>query len=329
MVFRKFIHISLLSISLFLIGCTASLRPLMIGQPSSKISLPAVSKQKVPVPILIDVRVSENMPTRGGKYTYPLKHFLEKAFQDVLYTLFIERGTTGGYFYSVEINVPSSSLRTSGSNASIEIEINSVLRSPKDKVLEMRTFSGSASSNFDNKGLQVPEAVWSVCYQAANEFLNSIRNSKWIRSAMTEVAERSAAQGLETIAVLTFEETTPAAKKSELGQGIARMITTSLARTGRFKVVERERINKVMEEHKFARSGVTDSETVKQIGKMLNVDLIVFGTVFKTGDSNAIDAQLVDIESGEIVVADRVQGSREEEIPDMVDRLIEKIVAMR
>ncbi|MBI5685766.1 MAG: hypothetical protein HZC54_11890 [Verrucomicrobia bacterium] len=65
----------------------------------------------------------------------------------------------------------------------------------------------------------------------------------------------------------------------QLGNGLADMLTDALVRSGRFIVVERQQLKDVLREQDFAQSGRTVAAGAAEIGKLLNAQAIVIGTV--------------------------------------------------
>ncbi|MBN2520088.1 MAG: PD40 domain-containing protein [Bacteroidales bacterium] len=70
---------------------------------------------------------------------------------------------------------------------------------------------------------------------------------------------------------------------------------------GKFVVLERERINDILNEQGFQLSGCTSDDCLIEVGKLLSVELIVGGSVNKVGQIFSIDIRLIDVESGRIL----------------------------
>ena len=104
-----------------------------------------------------------------------------------------------------------------------------------------------------------------------------------------------------------------------IGRGMAKMLTSALVESGRFKVVERspEVIESILKEQKLSLSGVIDSNTAVSVGKLLGAQSVVIGEVSdfgirKTGSYTGltgsrsittrmvVDARIVDVETGQI-----------------------------
>ncbi|HPG40923.1 MAG TPA: CsgG/HfaB family protein [bacterium] len=70
-----------------------------------------------------------------------------------------------------------------------------------------------------------------------------------------------------------------------VGEGMADMLVTALVKTGKYQVMERQEMNKVLEEQNLGQSGIVTQETAAQVGKMLGVELAIFGSVTEFGYS--------------------------------------------
>lgn len=77
-----------------------------------------------------------------------------------------------------------------------------------------------------------------------------------------------------------------------------------------FRVIERSKVNLLLKEHEFQKTGVVDSEHAVRVGKIAQVRFVVFGSgqvsVSRSGKLNYQDSasvKMVDVESGETAVA--------------------------
>lgn len=78
-------------------------------------------------------------------------------------------------------------------------------------------------------------------------------------------------------------------------------LVLELFRTGEFTVLERELLEKILEEQKFQLTGCTSTECLIEIGRLANVQEIVSGSVSRVGNTYSISARLISVESGEIL----------------------------
>ena len=97
-----------------------------------------------------------------------------------------------------------------------------------------------------------------------------------------------------------------------LADSVADFIQTSLYKTGRFNLVERKNIGKILKEQAFQKTGCTSTECAVEVGRILNVGSIITGTVSKAGQMYVISMQLVDVEKGDIVLSDKIECDSED-----------------
>jgi len=85
-------------------------------------------------------------------------------------------------------------------------------------------------------------------------------------------------QAKPRIAVIAFDNRT-GWWASELGNVAADMIVTRLVNSGRFSVIERERLSAILAEQGFQLTGQVNPTDVLEIGRMAGVDYLVTGSV--------------------------------------------------
>jgi formylglycine-generating enzyme required for sulfatase activity len=88
---------------------------------------------------------------------------------------------------------------------------------------------------------------------------------------------------------------------------LAQLLATELANSGSYAVFPRTRaIEKVMEEHRIERNGMTDPASMKAIGEAVNAQYVLAANVRKLGADNYFSASVL-----HIVEASQGQGTRE------------------
>jgi hypothetical protein len=107
---------------------------------------------------------------------------------------------------------------------------------------------------------------------------------------------------------------------SDLGRYIASRITTRLAQSRKFFVVERQRLTQVLTELKFSMSDLVDPAKAKQLGRMVGVEAIVVGTLSDLGDYVDIDARMIDIETSRTFFGTTVTLKKDQTITQMMER---------
>ncbi len=109
------------------------------------------------------------------------------------------------------------------------------------------------------------------------------------------------------VALVDFVVHSDNPKYTYLGKGISEMIAMELANSPGVALVDREQRTELMEEMKFAHSGVAE-ETERQIelGRMLAADYIVFGEIVDMAPQLLISIRVTGVDSGEVVYQDNV-----------------------
>ncbi|MEI7637764.1 MAG: FlgO family outer membrane protein [Syntrophus sp. (in: bacteria)] len=122
------------------------------------------------------------------------------------------------------------------------------------------------------------------------------------------------AQKTRKIAVIEF--TSLEGNVSGLGKYLAEELTTRLFRTGRFLIIERQLMKKMMEEQKLNATGLIDAKTASKFGQILGVDALTTGTIADLNTSVKINARLIAVETGSVfaVASVKVPMNKEVEI---------------
>lgn len=111
----------------------------------------------------------------------------------------------------------------------------------------------------------------------------------------------SGADGKLKIVVIPFSDLER--RVSEFGTYVSEGLIAHLAKTGRYSIVERELLYKILEEQKLGMLGIIDDESAKKVGKILGVDCIVTGTFSSLDSRIKINARLIAAETGLILGA--------------------------
>ena len=89
----------------------------------------------------------------------------------------------------------------------------------------------------------------------------------------------------------------------EAGTILMEQLTTSLIESKHFTVVERSKLNAIMEEMKLIQSGVTEEIPKDLRPKLMFADLILTGTLAEIGDKYDINLRLLNVRTGQAVSA--------------------------
>jgi len=142
------------------------------------------------------------------------------------------------------------------------------------------------------------------------------------------------AQTKKRVAVFEFEDKTEHRWRwwtgQPVGQGMADMLTTELVKSGKYQVIERQAIEKIMQEQRLGQSGAVTPQSAAQVGKLLGVEVAIIGSVTEFGYKKSsvggflkkkgfglglqkasavvgIDVRFIDTNTGEILAADNIR----------------------
>jgi curli biogenesis system outer membrane secretion channel CsgG len=98
------------------------------------------------------------------------------------------------------------------------------------------------------------------------------------------------AQHKKRVAVLNFDYATVQTTVSavfgtnvDVGKGISDLLVQQLVTDGKYSLIERNAIDKILSEQNFANSDRADSATAAKIGKILGVDAVIMGSITQFG----------------------------------------------
>jgi tetratricopeptide (TPR) repeat protein len=104
-----------------------------------------------------------------------------------------------------------------------------------------------------------------------------------------------------TIAVLPLRFSGPDTSLRSLERGFADLLTTDLARSSQLTLVERSRMQALLDELKLQESGATDAGSNVRAGKLLRAGRVVQGSLLQLNGTNLrADASVVDVPTSQI-----------------------------
>ena len=133
--------------------------------------------------------------------------------------------------------------------------------------------------------------------------------SQKISNGLTENQKR-------TIAVVEFADLR--GNVTDFGRFVAEELTTRLYETKKFKVIERQLLNKVITEQKLSLTGMIDQTSAQKLGKLLGVDAIASGTVTDLGKTLRVNARLIDTSTGEIFAVASTEIAKDDSVTTLL-----------
>jgi len=98
-----------------------------------------------------------------------------------------------------------------------------------------------------------------------------------------------------------------------------------LVQTGAFDVLERKNMTKILAEQAIQQTGCTDQDCAVRLGRLLNVQRMLVGSLGKFEDSYVVNVRVVDIETGRAVASDTSKGASIDDVEAAVKVLARRI----
>ena len=121
------------------------------------------------------------------------------------------------------------------------------------------------------------------------------------------------------LAVLDFGGNEKLSEKVDLR--MSEMLTTSLVQTARFELVERNKIDRAIQEQKLGMVGVIDEATAAEMGQLIGAEYIVLGSITSAAKKRTdkfgyilvevrigVDVRAVNATSGKILLSETAEG---------------------
>ena len=125
-------------------------------------------------------------------------------------------------------------------------------------------------------------------------------------------AKSKKASAQPTVAVLYFDYSGKDPELGVLKKGLAQILISDLSSNPGIQLIERTRLESVMAELKLSGSRKVDKKTAARIGKLLGAQYLILGSYFSLMGSLRIDARLVAVETGYIVLSTGANGKIDE-----------------
>lgn len=116
------------------------------------------------------------------------------------------------------------------------------------------------------------------------------RHVRLICTLFLLIASCAAQDNRKRVAVMDFDYGTVRSSVAaiwgtdqDVGKGITDLLVQKLVEDGKYRVIERKALDKILAEQNFSNSDRADPATAAKIGKVLGVDAIIIGSITKFG----------------------------------------------
>lgn len=132
-----------------------------------------------------------------------------------------------------------------------------------------------------------------------------------------EISDELTGNQKTTVAIAEFVDLD--GKVTSFGKFLAEELVTRLYKTKKLKVIERQRLDKVIAEQKLSLTDIIEASSAKRLGRILGVDAIVTGTISELGNNFRINARIINTETGELLAAAGVSVVKDQEVCSLIN----------
>lgn len=130
------------------------------------------------------------------------------------------------------------------------------------------------------------------------------------------------------LAVAAFRVVGADDKLQNLGMELADALTSGLDGAVGIETVARAQLNAALESQKLGPYGITDEKTAKKIGSLIKAGYVVMGTITKYPDRAEVSARVIDVASGSIKGAAKLEYRDIQPLTVLVGDLVPQISAV-
>lgn len=148
-----------------------------------------------------------------------------------------------------------------------------------------------------NNQLQEKAEVQSVKAKPVDKLLPD----EYFEDVLKRIKMEIESGGISKIALITFEDVSPAARSANIGRTVSEYLYGKLAEDKSIDLAERSMMDKVLQELSLNMTGLIDAENAKQAGKIISADAIICGNITEIGIYFDINVRIIDVEKGSIL----------------------------
>jgi TolB-like protein len=199
-----------------------------------------------------------------------------------------------------------------GKNIIVLYDINGVTNSQKFKVKlycskdggitygdELKSVSGDINDNVvagKNKKI-----VWNVLQDEPFFYGKQI--------VFKVALEKIVTKEILTVAISDFKTLGGTNEMQWLGSSCAEAIITKITKSHSVRIVEREYLNKILDELKLKSSGMMDDKSAVEAGQLIGAKYFIFGSASNMNDKLVLRTRTVNVSTSEIVETQEVTGN--------------------
>jgi TolB-like protein len=134
------------------------------------------------------------------------------------------------------------------------------------------------------------------------------------------------ADSKRVVAVLYFDNNTGDGSLDVLQKGFADMMVTDLSSVSQLQLVEREKLQQIIDEQKLQHGKYFDPKTAVKLGQLVGAQYAVTGSFQAVEPQLRIDIRLLEIGTSKVLLADKVTGLKNQ-LFELQQQLVSRFVA--
>lgn len=131
----------------------------------------------------------------------------------------------------------------------------------------------------------------------------------------------------DPVAVMPFKNLNGDVALDWLVTGVAETMISDLRKSGKVRLVERERIAQAISEIAWQQKAGTEESTAARVGRLVGARTIVLGSFQQAGKQLRINARFVDVETGVILESVKTTGTMED-VFALQDQIVDKLLGV-
>jgi hypothetical protein len=107
---------------------------------------------------------------------------------------------------------------------------------------------------------------------------------------------------------------------------VREMISEAMVNSGKFSIVERSLIDKVLKEQKFSNSGAVDASQASELGRLAGANKVVLSVLMSTADRHMVTIKMIDVQSASVESQKNKMVKKQSEILDAITVLTYEVL---
>lgn len=198
----------------------------------------------------------------------------------------------------------------------------SLIKSNAEQPLTQWTVTGKSGELFDIEKRLVAKTLNEIGIAAP-----SIEAMAPAKSGVSPTVAVMSFQNLGSVATKNVPATEEGVSDSELQAlqaGLGELLQVGLTTVPNLRVVEREALEKVLQEQKLTLNGAIDPMTAARIGKLAGASRFIYGSFLKSGGKITVVARLADTETAAVLSTEIAEGPTDD-LSTMIETLATRL----